>query len=307
MEEIGADIAIRRQAFQWLESQVGIYGEVLPRPILQQGFAFQGKQIRLIGPQGIFKPRYMELPISITTVPSGPYDDEFGYEGLLLYRYRGIDPSHKDNVGLRHAMRLGIPLIYFSRIIPGKYMATWPVFIIADNPSKLTFNVAVDKVQTSDFRIINKIGEGYQQQPEDIFRRSYATREFRQRLHQSSFRERVLRAYRNQCALCKLRHRELLDAAHILPDAEPEGEPLVSNGLSLCKLHHAAFDRYFVGLREDYVVEVRPDILNETDGPMLIHGLQKIHGTKIIVPRLTELRPNPEFLNIRYERFRAAG
>jgi putative restriction endonuclease len=204
-------------------------------------------------------------------------------------------------------MRLGIPLIYFSRIIPGKYMATWPVFIIADNPSKLTFNVAVDKVQTSDFRIINKIGEGYQQQPEDIFRRSYATREFRQRLHQSSFRERVLRAYRNQCALCKLRHRELLDAAHILPDAEPEGEPLVSNGLSLCKLHHAAFDRYFVGLREDYVVEVRPDILNETDGPMLIHGLQKIHGTKIIVPRLTELRPNPEFLNIRYERFRAAG
>jgi putative restriction endonuclease len=307
MEETGADIAIRRQAFQWLESQVGIYGEVLPRPILQQGFAFQGKQIRLIGPQGIFKPRYMELPISITTVPSGPYDDEFGYEGLLLYRYRGIDPSHKDNVGLRHAMRLGIPLIYFSRIIPGKYMATWPVFIIADNPSKLTFNVAVDKVQTSDFRIINKIGEGYQQQPEDIFRRSYATREFRQRLHQSSFRERVLRAYRNQCALCKLRHRELLDAAHILPDAEPEGEPLVSNGLSLCKLHHAAFDRYFVGLREDYVVEVRPDILNETDGPMLIHGLQKIHGTKIIVPRLTELRPNPEFLNIRYERFRAAG
>ena len=307
MEETGADIAIRRQAFQWLESQVGIYGEVLPRPILQQGFAFQGKQIRLIGPQGIFKPRYMELPISITTVPSGPYDDEFGYEGLLLYRYRGIDPSHKDNVGLRHAMRLGIPLIYFSRIIPGKYMATWPVFIIADNPSKLTFNVAVDKVQTSDFRIINKIGEGYQQQPEDIFRRSYATREFRQRLHQSSFRERVLRAYRNQCALCKLRHRELLDAAHILPDAEPEGEPLVSNGLSLCKLHHAAFDRYFVGVREDYVVEVRPDILNETDGPMLIHGLQKIHGTKIIVPRLTELRPNPEFLNVRFERFRAAG
>jgi putative restriction endonuclease len=307
MEETGADIAIRRQAFQWLESQVGIYGEVLPRPILQQGFAFQGKQIRLIGPQGIFKPRYMELPISITTVPSGPYDDEFGYEGLLLYRYRGTDPSHKDNVGLRHAMRLGIPLIYFSRIIPGKYMATWPVFIIADNPSQLTFNVAVDKVQTTDFRIINKIGEGYQQQPEDIFRRSYATREFRQRLHQSSFRERVLRAYRNQCALCKLRHRELLDAAHILPDAEPKGEPKVSNGLSLCKLHHAAFDRYFVGVREDYVVEVRTDILNESDGPMLIHGLQKIHGTKIIVPRLTELRPNPEFLSIRYERFRAAG
>jgi putative restriction endonuclease len=307
MEQAESDIAIRRQAFQWLESQVRIYGEVLPRPVLQNGFKFQGKQIRLIGPQGIFKPRHMELPISITTVPSGPYDDEFGYDGLLLYRYRGTDPGHKDNIGLRRAMQLGTPLIYFSRIIPGKYMATWPVFIVADNPSQLTFSVAVDKFQSDDLGIINRIGEGYQQQPEDIFRRSYVTREFRQRLHQSSFRERVLNAYRDQCALCRLRHRELLDAAHILPDAEPEGEPLVSNGLSLCKLHHAAFDRYFVGVREDYVVEVRPDILNESDGPMLIHGLQKIHGTKIIVPRLTELRPNPEFLNIRYERFRAAG
>ena len=307
MGQAESDIAIRRQAFQWLESQVRIYGEVLPRPVLQNGLKFQGKQIRLIGPQGIFKPRHMELPISITTVPSGPYDDEFGYDGLLLYRYRGTNPGHKDNIGLRRAMQIGTPLIYFSRIIPGKYLATWPAFIVKDNPSQLTFSVAVDKIQTNDLGIINRIGEGYKPQPEDVFRRSYVTREFRQRLHQSSFRERVLNAYRDQCALCRLRHRELLDAAHILPDAEPEGEPLVSNGLSLCKLHHAAFDRYFVGVREDYVVEVRSDILNESDGPMLIHGLQKIHGTKIIVPRLTELRPNPEFLNIRYERFRAAG
>ena len=307
MEQAGADIAIRRQAFQWLESQVRIYGEVLPRTVLQEGFEFLGKQIRLIGPQGIFKPRYMELPISITTVPSGPYDDEFGYGGLLLYRYRGTNPSHTDNVGLRRAMQLGTPLIYFHRVIPGRYLPAYPVYIVADNPSQLTFSIAVDKIQTGDLSIINSIGEKSQQQQEDVFRRSYVTREFRQRLHQSSFRERVLRAYRDQCALCRLRHRELLDAAHILADSEPEGEPLVSNGLSLCKLHHAAFDRYFVGIREDYVVEVRPDILNESDGPMLIHGLQKIHGTKIIVPKLTELRPNPEFLNIRYERFRAAG
>jgi len=38
---------------------------------------------------------------------------------------------------------------------------------------------------------------------------------------------------------------ELLDAAHITPDTHPEGEPIVSNGLSLCKLHQAAFDRFF--------------------------------------------------------------
>ena len=43
-----------------------------------------------------------------------------------------------------------------------------------------------------------------------------------------------------RCALCRLRHQELLDAAHITPDSEAEGEPLVSNGVVLCKLHHAA-------------------------------------------------------------------
>lgn len=306
MKEAGADIEVRRQAFQWLESQVRIYGEVLPRSILQQGFEFQGKQIRLVGPQGIFKPSHMDLPISITTIPSGPYKDEFGYDGLLLYRYRGTDPYHRDNVGLRRAMQVSAPLIFFHGILPGKYLAAWPVFIVGDNPSQLAFSVAVDEKKTAGLSIINRINEGYQESPDDTFRRSYATREFRQRLHQSSFRERVLRAYRDQCALCQLRHRELLDAAHILPDAEPEGEPFVSNGLSLCKLHHAAFDRYFIGIRTDYVVEVRPDILKETDGPMLVHGLQSLHGKRIIIPRVTELRPNTEFLHVRYERFRAA-
>ena len=156
MEQAGSDIVIRREAFQWLESQVRIYGEVLPRPVLQDGFKFQGKQIRLIGPQGIFKPRFMELPISITTVPTGPYDDEFGYDGLLLYRYRGTDPNHRDNVGLRRAMQLGIPLIYFHRIMPGKYLPAWPVFIVADNPSQLTFSVAVDENETRTI-IVNVI------------------------------------------------------------------------------------------------------------------------------------------------------
>ena len=81
MERAKANIAIRRDAFQLLDSQVGIYGDVLPWAILQQGFIFQGNQIRLLGQSGIFKPHHMELPISITTFPSGPYDDEFGYSG----------------------------------------------------------------------------------------------------------------------------------------------------------------------------------------------------------------------------------
>jgi len=122
-----------------------------------------------------------------------------------------------------------------------------------------------------------------------------------------SFRERVLAAYHQQCALSRLRHDELLDAAHIVPDGEEGGEPVIPNGLALCKLHHAAFDRYFLAIRPDYTVEVRRSILDEHDGPMLRHGLQGLHNTVIHAPRSPRHRPDPALLARRYERFRKAG
>ena len=127
------------------------------------------------------------------------------------------------------------------------------------------------------------------------------------RLHQTTFRTRVLNAYRETCAICRLRHRELLEAAHILPDGHPRGEPIVPNGLALCKVHHAAFDAYILGVRPDYVIEVRRDILEAIDGPMLRHGLQEIAGQLIHLPRDQRLRPRSDLLEERYEMFRKAG
>jgi putative restriction endonuclease len=300
------DIRIREHAFGWLRERVAIHGEVLPRSELEVGFVLDSEQIRLVGPSGIFKPKVMQLPVSITTVASGPYDDEFSQDGLLRYRYRGTDPQHRDNVGLREAMRGAVPLVYFHGIAPGKYLAAWPVFIVGDDPYGLTFSVAVDEAEGAGGHLVGQVADGAAGSRNDDAWRAYATRKFRQRLHQQGFRERVLRAYREQCAFCRLRHQELLDAAHIIPDGEPGGKPIVPNGLALCKLHHAAFDRQFVGIREDYVLEVREDLLKEHDGPMLRHGLQELHGTKIILPRSAIHRPDPELLKVRYERFRAA-
>ena len=104
-----------------------------------------------------------------------------------------------------------------------------------------------------------------------------------------------------------MRHRELLDAAHITPDREPEGEPVVSNGLALCKLHHAAFDGFFFAVRPDYVIEVRPSVLAETDGPMLVVGLQQIHGQRIHLPTRRIDLPDPDRLARRYVEFRQAS
>jgi putative restriction endonuclease len=280
-----------------------VHGDALPRRELESGFDFQGSRVPLLGPQGIFKPAILDVPLSITTAPRvpgkpAPYDDSLTKDGLLAYRYRGSDPHHRDNVGLRIAMREHIPLIYFHGLVPGYYAAARPVFIVGDDPSSLSFTVAID-----DSHAIGRFGTTVA----DDFRRRYVTRLQMQRLHQASFRERVIRAYRQTCAVCRLRHDELLDAAHILPDTHPKGEPVIPNGLSLCKLHHAAFDRNIIGIRPDLVIEVSMKVLREIDGPMLRHGLQGFHEQRLIVPRHLSERPDRERLEERYEEFRKAG
>jgi len=177
----------------------------------------------------------------------------------------------------------------------------WPVFIVNDDPKRLTFTVAVDEKRELNF------SDGFQVQDDvtDV-RRRYATAAVLVRLHQRTFREKVLHAYRHACALCRLKHDSLLDAAHIIPDAEDAGEPLVSNGMSLCKLHHAAFDQYILGISPDFIVEIRTDILNETDGPMLKYGLQQMHGVRMQLPRREKDKPNRDALAERFQRFKSA-
>jgi putative restriction endonuclease len=260
-----------------------------------------------MGPQGIFKPKIFRwLPLSITTVAGGPYKDHVSADGLVLYKYRGTDLNHRDNSGLRDAMNRRVPLIYFHGVVPGKYLASWPVFIVADSRESLTFTVMVDDPTTLR-NWVTPSSPPVEPDEETLLRRLYITRQVRQRLHQHAFRERVLRAYRTHCTCCRLAHAELLDAAHIIPDAEQEGEPKVSNGLALCKLHHAAFDANILGIRPDYLIEIRPDVLEEQDGPLLLHGLQGLHNRAIELPGSRAHYPDRFLLEKRFEDFKKAG
>jgi putative restriction endonuclease len=244
------------------------------------------------------------VPLSITTAPvvpgqPRPYDDAWESEGLIRYRYRGDDPRHRDNVGLRRAMARQTPLVYLHGIVRGEYMPFWPVYVVGDDPAALTFHVQVDEAAAS----LSPSGDRAVAEA----RRRYVTMTTLHRLHQQSFRLRVLKAYQERCAICRLRRRELLEAAHILPDTHPHGEPVVSNGLALCSLHHAAFDHHIIGVRPDLTVDVRADVLREADGPMLVYGLQGFHRSRLLVPHGADARPNPLFLEERYELFRRAG
>ena len=122
------------------------------------------------------------------------------------------------------------------------------------------------------------------------------------RLHQGRFRGLVLPAYRDRCAICRLKEIRLLDAAHIVADSEPEGAASVTNGLSLCTIHHRAFDQDLVGVSPDYQVHVSRRLRDEADGPML-DLLKGFHGTSIVLPERRSRRPDPDRLAARFGRF----
>ena len=140
------DGPVRSAVFDWLTEQRGQFGEALARTALEN-FTLDGRRVPLVGPQGIFKPRVCEVPLSITTVAGGPYSDTFDEQtGTLRYAYRGTDPGHRDNVGLRRAMAERVPLVYFHGVRPGVYVAAYPVFVVRDDPARLTFTMQVDDI-----------------------------------------------------------------------------------------------------------------------------------------------------------------
>lgn len=267
-------------------------------------FSVGGHPLKLVVQPGIWKPADLEAALTIRTTYTAPnqmppYQDDIAAGGLIKYAYRGTDPMHSDNRALRTAMQQQRPLAYFVGIAKGVYQAHFPVFIVSERPAEMAFLVAVDEAQRLvDPELLDALTPD---------RRSYLERLIRVRLHQPVFRARVLQAYEKQCAVCRLKHPDLLDAAHIIRDVDEGGLPVVPNGLSLCKIHHAAYDRNIIGVRPDLVIDVRTDILAEVDGPMLKHGIQEMDGVQLTVPRQRNAQPNPDNLARRYEEFRAAS
>lgn len=141
---------------------------------------------------------------------------------------------------------------------------------------------------------------------DDPIERRYLVRQTRVRMHQAQFRGRVIPAYRDQCTICRLKEARLLDAAHIVGDLELLGEAVVSNGLSLCAIHHRAFDQDLVGISPDYDVRVSDHLLEDDDGPML-DVLKGFHGQSIYLPTRHAWRPDRERLAQRFERFNESG
>ena len=187
-----------------------------------------------------------------------------------------------------------LPVLRFDKIAKATYQLIYPVFVVGDNPITREFTLTLDEA-------LRVVPGGAQ--PLSPIEKAYAARLVQQRVHQPAFRARVMLAYEGTCCVCTLKHPELLDAAHITEDGADRGDPVVTNGLSLCKIHHAAYDRLSLGITPDYEVRINQRLLDEIDGPMLRHGLQEMHQRSLTLPRHRNDRPDPDRLERRYADF----
>jgi putative restriction endonuclease len=246
--------------------------------------------------RGIWNPQNMLATLSVVSNPAGPYADTHVGESLFAYDYRA-GSTDGDNKKMRRAYELGLPIILLRTIRPGAFVPVFPVYVVKDDIDNRKFILALDES-------LRFVIDPLHLQP---IEREYAIRAIKQRLHQPEFRGRIMIAYNESCAVCALKRGKLLDAAHIIGDEKPHGIPVVENGLSMCKIHHAAYDTNLLGISPDYVVRINGDLMDENDGPMLRHGLQEMNGRPITLPNRPSDRPSKERLAERFEEFNAAS
>ncbi len=264
---------------------------------LARGFPFRGRRVPFLNRQkGIYRAAGQNGPaaLAIQTSANSPYDDEILADGFL-YAYRAGSIDQPDNRALRSAHDLQVPLVYFIGTRPGWYKPMFPCYVREDDPGRRMVIITPGVLR-------GPIDEPDPVRLEDPIERRYAVRQTRVRLHQARFRGRVVPAYSRQCAICRLKELRLLDAAHIVGDVEEFGEPSVSNGLSLCAIHHRAFDENLVGISPGYVVHISRRLREDEDGPML-DLLKRFHETRLHVPTREANRPDRERLNARFSRF----
>ena len=286
------DDFLRLAALARVKELRDLWGDAIPESELARGFQFDGEPILLKGPQGIFKPRQLsDGPLTLMSTLGSRYEDELLEEAnVLRYDYAPRTREH-ENVGLKNLMTAGKPVILLKQVKPKprpEYMVVAPLFVegFDDRTRQFTLSTRADtspRPDTQDALVVREI------------RRAYGETTVQTRLHQAYFRRDVLAVHRNRCCVCELTVRPLLQGAHIVPDSDAMGVPSVRNGLSLCAIHHGAFDRRILRIKPDYRIHIDTKWVEPSDSFGKV-ALADFDGEVIALPSAKEHWPSPDFL-----------
>ena len=116
---------------------------------------------------------------------------------------------------------------------------------------------------------------------------------------QGAFRLRLLQSYKSQCAITGEHTEPVLDAAHIQPYRGPRSNH-VQNGLLLTKEFHALFDRGYVTVTPEHIIQISPRLQKDWQNGRRYYPYD---GQPLLsLPQRQAERPSPEALAWHNER-----
>ncbi len=113
----------------------------------------------------------------------------------------------------------------------------------------------------------------------------------------AKFKQKVLFAYGNRCAVTRVQLR-LVDAAHILPVGAPGSSDAVNNGLSLSPTYHRAYDAGLIYLDEKFKMQINEPRLQILQALNLALGIDSFREPlgEIFLPPDPRQRPSTELI-----------
>lgn len=290
------EAAIRGAVFDWLDGRQRA-GQYEFSHLELKAFHYRGERIPLLDTgRGIRNPATFAATLTLmTTAKAHPYGDEIAADGSIVYSLQRDEEG--DNVKLFIAAEERAPMLYLKGIRQGVFVPYYPVVI--------------ERVDLSSRHVVlREIGAAVDFVPHAMEvimdARRYGEAVVRTRQHQRAFRAKVLNAYADQCVVCRLDVRKVLDAAHIAGDTDEHGVPEIWNGMAMCALHHRAYDSDVMGIDADYRIHIESSVMEPRATGLKSEGLQLIHGRQIQLPGKRTHRPSQELLDARFKKFSAS-
>src|SRR5688572_19681624 len=124
---------MRQAAIRHCRELTARWGEAVPYAELRKGFPFDGRWIKLAGPQGVFKPKELtDGPLTLLSTLASTYEDEEVAGDIVLYDYAPPQREY-ENVGLKRIAALGRPVILLKQVKAKpapEYMVLAPVALL---------------------------------------------------------------------------------------------------------------------------------------------------------------------------------
>lgn len=242
--------------------------------------------------KGIQKPAQLQYALSVRQSLSGPYGDKLHWSPdgswYLNYDYESADPQLFTNRGLKACMLDSVPvgvLVQVSEKPTARYKIVGLGAVAADDGAQFRieqFGSPMERAENA--AAVSLPGSAFDATNTDDSRER-TLRTIAQRRGQPAFRKALLKAYDSKCAVTRCNVTAILEAAHVVPYLGDHTNH-VQNGMLLRADIHTLFDLGLIAIEPDtYVVEVSKELGSSDYG--------RLHGTRLHLPELKDLWPDP--------------